>query len=179
MSLRMMRSAGVRTGDGVIDVGGGAAPLVDELLGQGFTDLTVLDVSRVGMSYAQRRLGDTARRVTWVVADVLTWRPPRRYDLWHDRAVFHFLTDADDQRRYVDTLRAAVAPGGHLVIGTFAADGPTRCSGLAVARYGPEGLGERLGPGITVIAADREEHRTPSGTVQPFTWVLARRGRAG
>jgi trans-aconitate methyltransferase len=137
MSLRMLELAGAQPRDSLIDVGGGAAPLVDALLEQGFRDLTVLDVSEAGLTTAQHRLGPAAELVTWVQADVTRWRPPRRYDLWHDRAVFHFLTTHTDQQRYLDTLAAALLPGGHAIIGTFANDGPERCSGLPVARYTP------------------------------------------
>lgn len=176
MSLRMLGLAGARPNDGLIDIGGGAACLCDALLGQGFTDLTVLDISQTGLRHAQQRLGPTAQQVRWVRADVLVWRPERRYRIWHDRAVFHFLTDPADQQRYRNALAAALEPNGHVIIGTFAADGPQHCSGLPVARYGPDRLAECLGPDITVLATDREEHHTPSGATQPFTWLLGQNG---
>jgi len=173
MSLRMLQLAGTRPSDSLIDIGGGAAPLVDGLLDRGFTDLTVLDISQAGLRYAQQRVGPAARRVSWVLADVLSWQSERRYRLWHDRAVFHFLTDSHAQQRYLNTLTEAVESGGRIVIATFAADGPSQCSGLPVTRYSPDSLAERLGHRFTVLATEREEHQTPSGATQPFTWLLA------
>lgn len=177
VSLRMLRLAGAQPTDSVVDVGGGAAPLVDALLDQGFTDLAVLDISQTGLHYAQQRLGTLSQRVSWVCADVLTWRPKRRYRIWHDRAAFHFLTDPDAQLRYLNTLTSVLEPGGRIVIGTFAADGPSQCSGLPVSRYAPDSLAERLGTGFTVLASEREKHQTPSGTIQPFTWLVAQMTR--
>jgi SAM-dependent methyltransferase len=175
MSLRMLQLGGARPGDSLIDVGGGASGLVDQLLARGFTDLTVLDVSDTGLGSARRRLGAEAQRVSWLVTDILSWQPERSYRLWHDRAVFHFFVDPTDQQRYLDTLATAVAPGGRIVLATFAADGPPQCSGLPVARYSPDDLADRLGPCFTVLAWEREEHHTPSGVLQPFTWLLAQR----
>lgn len=173
MSLRMLELAGARPDHSLIDVGGGSGPLVDALLAQGFSDLTVLDISEAGLSYAQQRLATAAHQVIWLRADILSWRPERTYQLWHDRAVFHFLTDPASQQRYLTTLARAVEPGGRVVIATFAADGPTHCSGLPVARYSPETLASRLGSNFTVLATEREQHNTPAGGTQPFTWLLA------
>jgi SAM-dependent methyltransferase len=175
MSLQMLDAAGVSAGDSVIDVGGGAAPLADALLGRGFADVTVLDISAAGMRYAQRRLGPQARQVRWLVADVLTWRPQRHYQVWHDRAVFHFLTASQDRHRYLHTLESATAAGAVAVFGCFALDGPQQCSGLPVARYGPRELADQLRIRWTLIAQDREEHITPAGAAQPFTWAAFRR----
>lgn len=175
MSLRMLQRAGAAPTESLIDVGGGSAPLVDALLERGFADLTVLDISQIGLNYAQQRLGSAAGQVTWLRADVLSWQPERTYRLWHDRAVFHFLTNPADQQRYLDVLATAVEPGGRVVIGAFAPDGPQQCSGLPAARYSPDSLTERLGQGFTALATEREEHHTPSGAVQPFTWLLAQR----
>jgi SAM-dependent methyltransferase len=171
----MLRLAGARPTDSLIDIGGGSASLIDVLLERGFNDLTVLDISETGLRTAQQRLGLAAERVSWVIADILSWQPRRRYRIWHDRAVFHFLTDTTAQQRYLDTLAGALKPGGRIVLGTFAADGPQSCSGLPVARYSPDALTTRLGSGFTVLAADREEHHTPHETIQPFTWLLAQR----
>jgi hypothetical protein len=179
MSLQMLDVAGVSAGDSVIDVGGGAAPLADALLGCGFADVTVLDISAAGMQYARRRLGPQARRVRWLVADVLTWCPQRRYRVWHDRAVFHFLTAGQDRQRYLHTLGSATAAGAVVVFGCFALDGPRQCSGLPVARYGPRELAGQLGIRWTLIAQDREEHITPAGAAQPFTWAAFRRQPGG
>lgn len=179
MSLHMMDAAGVSAGDSVIDVGGGASSLAGVLLGLGFADVTVLDISATGMQYAQRRLGPQAGQVRWLRADVLAWRPQRRYQVWHDRAVFHFLTGRRDQRRYLHTLVSATAAGAVVVFGCFAPDGPQQCSGLPVARYGPRELAGQLGSEWTLIAQDREEHTTPAGAAQPFTWAAFRRQPGG
>ena len=175
LSLRMLDAAGVSAGDSLIDVGGGASTLADALLAGAFTDVTVLDVSATGMQYAQRRLGAAARQVAWVVADVLTWRPGRRYQVWHDRAVFHFLTTIRDQQRYMRTLDRATTASAVAVFGCFAPDGPEYCSGLPVARYDPPGLASQLGGKWALITADTEQHVTPTGAVQPFTWAAFRR----
>jgi len=174
-SLRMLDAAGVRPEHGVLDVGGGAARLVDALLHRGYADLSVLDVSATGLGYARARLGAAADRVRWLVADVREWRPDRRFHAWHDRAVFHFLTTADDRGRYLATLREATAPGSVAVFGCFAPDGPPSCSGLPVARYDPAGLADTLGPGWHLVTAEREEHTTPAARIQPFTWAAFRR----
>ena len=155
----------------VVDVGGGASSLADRLVERGFTDVTVLDISRRALADARSRLGTRALDVHWLRRDVLTWRPGRRFDLWHDRAVFHFLTEPADRVRYVAVLRAALRPGGSLVVGTFAEDGPSTCSGLAVAGYSPDGLLRALGLPVDVAEVRRELHVTPAGDEQPFTWV--------
>jgi trans-aconitate methyltransferase len=175
MSLRMLGSAGVSAADAVIDVGGGASPLAQTLLNRGFGDITVLDFSMAGMQYAQRRLGPRAEQVRWLTADVLTWQPERRYQAWHDRAVFHFLTTSRQRRDYTHTLNAATDPGAVAVIGCFAPDGPEQCSGLPVARYSPAQLADEMGDQWRLIGQDRQEHITPAGLIQPFTWVALRR----
>ena len=175
LSLRMFAAAGVSDQDSVIDVGGGASTLVDALLARGFRDVTVLDISTAGLQAAQRRLGSQAEDVDWLTADVLTWRPPRLYQTWHDRAVFHFLTTNQDQQRYLRTLHAATAPTATAVFGCFAPDGPERCSGLPVARYDRQELAAKLGSSWIEISDTREEHITPAGVIQPFTWAVFRR----
>ena len=174
-SLSMLDAAGISAGDSVIDVGGGASNFADALLGRGFRDVTVLDISSTGMRHAQQRLGARARHVHWVVTDLLAWRPPRRYRVWHDRAVFHFLTSQSAQSQYLDVLDAATEPASVAVFGLFAPDGPRRCSGLPVARYSVTTLTDRLGVGWQLIAEDREEHTTPAGRIQPFTWAALRK----
>ncbi|MGZ4524586.1 MAG: class I SAM-dependent methyltransferase [Mycobacteriaceae bacterium] len=174
-SLRLFDAAGVSPHDGVIDVGGGASTLVDALLARRFTDITVLDISAAGMHYAQRRLGPDAERVQWLATDVLSWRPLRTYQVWHDRAVFHFLTASQAQQQYLQTLHLATTPHSVAVFGCFAPDGPEQCSGLPVARYDAEGLASKLGQGWTLITHDRQEHTTPGGVVQPFTWAAFQR----
>ena len=175
MSLRMFDAAGVQADASVIDVGGGASPLAGVLLERGFGDVTVLDISAAGMAYARRRLGARAEQVSWLVADVRTWVPERHYAVWHDRAVFHFLTSAEDREQYLGVLGRAAEPGAVAVFGLFAPDGPQRCSGLPVARYGAQDLAGELGSGWKLISQDREEHRTPAGAIQPFTWAALRR----
>jgi hypothetical protein len=175
MTLRMLDTAGISDGHSVIDVGGGASTLVDTLLERGYRDLTVLDISDTGLAAAQRRLGAAAHDVHWLVTDLLTWRPQRTYQVWHDRAVFHFLTSPEAQDHYRQALTAATAPNAAAILGTFAPDGPTRCSGLPVSCYSPERLADVLGPTWQLTVHDREEHTTPSGAVQPFTWAVFRK----
>jgi hypothetical protein len=175
MSLKMLDAAGVAAGDSLIDVGGGASRLAGALLGRGFRDITVLDISATGMRYAQDRLGEQAQQVQWLVADVLAWEPLRRFRVWHDRAVFHFLTSPPGQYRYVHVLDAATETDAVAVFGCFAPDGPERCSGLPVARYDIPALARHLGQAWKLCAEDREEHITPGGVMQPFTWAAFRK----
>lgn len=174
-SLRMLASAGVSAADALIDVGGGASPLTSALLDRGFCDLTVLDISTAGMQRARDRLGSRADQVHWLTADVLSWHPPRHYQAWHDRATYHFLTVDEDRQQYLRTLEAATAPGAIAVFGCFAPDGPQYCSGLPVARHSPAELARQLGTRWLLISQDREEHITPAGAIQPFTWIALRR----
>ena len=175
MSLRMLDSAGVSAADALIDVGGGASPLIGALLDRGFGDLTVLDISAAGMRHARDRLGSRADQVHWLTADVLSWHPQRHYQAWHDRAVYHFLTIDEHRQQYLRTLDTATAPNAVAVFGCFAPDGPQRCSGLPVARYSPAQLARQIGTKWLLISQDREEHITPAGTIQPFTWIALRR----
>ena len=175
MSLRMLDAAGVTAADSVIDVGGGASPLAGALLGRGFQDVTVLDVSAAAIEHARRRLGPRAGQVHWLTADIRAWRPVRCFAAWHDRAVFHFLTTEPDRQGYRRALEAATAPGAVAVVGCFAPGGPLQCSGLPVARYAPGDLAAELGPDWALVAEDREEHITPNGLTQPFTWIAMRR----
>lgn len=174
-SLELLDALGVTQAETVVDVGGGASVLVDHLVERGHGDVTVVDLSAVALDTARRRLGDPPQ-VTWVEVDLLTWEPPRRWDLWHDRAVLHFLTDDAERAAYVRLLRRSLEPGGAFVIGTFAADGPTHCSGLPVQRYDPADLVDVLGGSevVDVVATRREIHRTPAAADQPFTWVAGR-----
>lgn len=175
LSLRMLDAAGVTPDASLIDVGGGASTLVDAVLARGFSDVTVLDLSAAGLSHARSRLGPDARRVAWVVADVLTWRAGRRYQVWHDRAVFHFLTTSRGRRQYMQTLGRATTADAVAVFGCFAPEGPKRCSGLPVRGYDPPGLGRQLGSTWSLVAAETEQHVTPAGQIQPFTWAAFRR----
>jgi SAM-dependent methyltransferase len=169
----------VRPGDAVVDVGGGASDLAARLVALGLGPVTVLDLSETALALARGRAGAAADRITWTAADVTAWSPPRTFALWHDRAVFHFLTAAGDRAAYVRTLAAALAPGGHAVIATFAEDGPERCSGLPVVRYAPHALAatlEALAPGLLRPVADAHHvHRTPGGAEQRFQTSILRR----
>lgn len=176
-SLAVFEALGIGGEASLVDIGGGASSLVDVLLDAGWRDVSVVDVSPVAVTAAEDRLGDSP--VSWIVADVLRWRPVRHYQVWHDRALFHFLTEEEDRAAYRERLRSAVRPGSWVVIGTFAADGPEMCSGLPVARYDAEDLATALGPDLELVCTHREEHVTPAGIVQPFTWVGLRvRGSA-
>jgi SAM-dependent methyltransferase len=174
VSLALIAATELAPSASVIDVGGGASVLVDRLGGLGFRDLTVLDVSEVALAEDRSRLGESAT-VEWIQQDVLEFEPKRTYDIWHDRAVFHFLVDEHDRRKYRDVLLSASAPGGHLIIGAFAEDGPEKCSGLPVARYSADKISDALGAAFVVTQTRREEHVTPGGILQPFTWVAATR----
>jgi SAM-dependent methyltransferase len=173
-SHELIRRTGISLAAPIIDVGGGASRLVDYLLTDGFTDITVLDVSVAALRQARERLGPAAEQISWIEANITTFVPPRRYHVWHDRAVFHFLTHLQDRQRYVDVLRAALAPHGHAVIATFGLGGPERCSGLPVQRYTPASLAAELGAGLTLMAEEQESHVTPAGAVQLFQYCWFR-----
>jgi SAM-dependent methyltransferase len=174
VSLDLIRRLDVPRNSAIIDIGGGASLLVDALLVQGFTDVTVLDISGVALQTLRQRLGSDPA-VSLIHADLLTWVPERRFSLWHDRAVFHFLVDEGARTTYVDKISATLRPGGSVVIGTFAPDGPEYCSGLPVARYSGDDLAEALGDGFEVLECVQEQHLTPAAVPQPFTWLAARR----
>jgi SAM-dependent methyltransferase len=158
----------------IVDIGGGASRLVDHLVARGFDHVTVLDLAEAALAAAKTRIGDNAN-VRWVVADVTKWNPTQTYDIWHDRAAFHFLTVPADRAAYVTRLKQALKPGGHVVIGTFALDGPERCSGLAVQRHDAASLAVELGTGFTLVDARRQEHSTPWGAIQRFQFCVFRR----
>ena len=169
------RCAPARTA-GILDVGGGASRLVDRLLAGGWSDVSVLDISAVALDKAKARLvAADAARVGWIVADATAWDPPRRWDLWHDRAVFHFLTETHAQDAYLERLRRALVPGGAVVMATFAPTGPEKCSGLPVRRYDAAGLAERLGADYELVAQASETHVTPWGSTQDFAYAAFRR----
>lgn len=175
-SLALMDELALGANDAVIDVGCGRATLVDEWLARGMRDVTALDVSEAALAECRARLGARAAGVKWVVSDLLSADlPPAHFALWHDRAVFHFLVDAADRALYVERAARAVRPGGWLVIATFALDGPKRCSGLEVCRYDAVMLAREFAQGFSLDHDTREEHVTPSGNVQRFTWVVLRR----
>jgi ubiquinone/menaquinone biosynthesis C-methylase UbiE len=175
-SLRLIEEAGAAPGEGLIDVGGGASTLVDDLLERGHSALSVLDVSAAALEVARVRLGEKARAVRWIEADITAAELPQQaYALWHDRAVFHFLTEAEQRRAYLANLLGALRPGGHLVVATFAEDGPALCSGLPVVRYSAARLQEAFGAAFTLLRSEDEAHRTPAGALQSFIYCYFRR----
>jgi ubiquinone/menaquinone biosynthesis C-methylase UbiE len=174
-SLELIAEAGATAGSAIIDIGGGASRLVDSLIRRGFGDVTVLDLSAAALEAAKARLGKDAARVNWIVADATTWEPQKSYEIWHDRAAFHFLTDEHDRSAYIARLGRALKVGGHAVIATFALDGPERCSGLQVVRYDAASLGETLGRAFELVGTRQQTHATPWGTQQQFQFSVFRR----
>jgi 2-polyprenyl-3-methyl-5-hydroxy-6-metoxy-1,4-benzoquinol methylase len=172
-SLELIDLANPTSESAIVDIGGGASRLVDSLVARGFTDVTVLDLSEAALATAKSRLGDN--HVQWIVADFTEWVPARTYDIWHDRAAFHFLTEPGHRAAYVARLKQAVKPGGHVIVGTFAIDGPERCSGLPVNRYDPASLAAELGEGFSLVDARRHEHSTPWAATQRFQFCTFRR----
>jgi SAM-dependent methyltransferase len=169
--LEWIAASGVGRHAAILDVGGGASTLVDHLLGAGFTDVTVLDITAAAFAQARIRLGEAAPRVQWIEAAVTSWQPGRRYAVWHDRALLHFLVDPAERAEYVAVLQAALAPRGHVVIATFGPEGPTRCSGLDVRRYSADELSLLLGPRFCLVRSQVEEHITPAGRAQQFLYA--------
>ena len=175
-SLRLIDGLGVATDTPIIDVGAGRSTLVDDLLARGFSDISVLDISDAALKDAKTRVGDAASAVHWIAADLLSANlPADHYGLWHDRAVFHFLTDPADQARYVALATRCVREGGTLILATFAPDGPEKCSGLPVCRYDAAALAAHFANGFTCVADSRETHLTPFATEQRFTYLVLRR----
>lgn len=170
LSLRLIANAGLEKNQSIIDVGGGASVLVGCLLGAGFQHVAVLDISADALNHAKQRLGARADAVEWFEADVTGFIPPRQYDLWHDRAVFHFLTDKTDRQKYVQTLQRTLTPNGHVIIATFAIDGPLKCSGLDVCRYVAADICTELGAGFELREQVNETHVTPWNTEQKFSY---------
>jgi SAM-dependent methyltransferase len=170
VSLQLIEATGVSKDNGIIDVGGGSSVLVDFLLNAGFVCPAVLEISAAALAYSKVRLGKRAADVEWYEADVTEFNPPRRFHVWHDRAVFHFLTDAKDRRKYVQSLMRALVPEGHVIIAAFALDGPTQCSGLNVARYDASSLCTELGREFQLVGQVDETHTTPWNTQQHFSY---------
>ncbi|HTV36841.1 MAG TPA: class I SAM-dependent methyltransferase [Xanthobacteraceae bacterium] len=175
VSLELLDVVGATPKSAVIDIGGGASRLVDALIDRNYGDVTVLDLSEPAIAIAKARLGERAVAVAWIVGDVTRWEPPRSYDVWHDRAAFHFLTEAGDRTAYAARLTRALRLGGHAIIGTFALDGPERCSGLPVVRYDAAHLSEVLGDSFALVETRRHEHQTPMGGTQRFQFSVFRR----
>jgi SAM-dependent methyltransferase len=163
-SLDLIAKVGATPGSAIIDIGGGASRLVDNLVKRGFEDVTVLDISEAALGAAKARLGEAAAQVHWMVADATIWEPLKAYEIWHDRAAFHFLTEEHDRSAYVARLGRALKTGGYAIIATFALDGPERCSGLQIVRYDPASLGKTLGRAFELIDTQRHTHATPWGT---------------
>jgi SAM-dependent methyltransferase len=174
-SLQLIAQVGATPASAIIDIGGGASRLVDNLIQQGFEDVTVLDLSEAALEAAKARLGGRAAQVQWIVADATVWEPLKAYDIWHDRAAFHFLTEDRDRAAYIARLERALKVGGYAIIATFALDGPERCSGLPVVRYDPASLGQTLGRAFQLVDTRRQIHATPWGSEQSFQFSLFRR----
>lgn len=179
MSLRLIENAAPERASRIIDVGGGEATLVDDLLDRGYRNLAVLDVSQTALDVAKARLGERAGAVDWLCGDVTTFPFTRhQYDVWHDRAVFHFLTDPKDRAAYVRQVTHAVKPGGHVIVATFGPEGPTKCSGLDVVRYDPDALHDQFGANFRLLRHLTEMHRTPAGATQQFTYCYCKTSEA-
>lgn len=176
-SLRFIERAAVDVNTPIIDIGGGASLLIDSLLERGYTDVTVLDIAEPALAEARARLESTGAgaNASFIAADITQWTPTRTYALWHDRAVFHFLTKESDRAAYVDLAATHVAHGGHVVLVTFAPNGPETCSGLAVQRWSAEQLADLFADSFTLVESASLTHITPWGSEQPFTWVLLQR----
>ena len=173
-SLELIEASGTAKDAPIIDVGAGASVLVDQLLLNGYTDLSLLDISKNALDISKRRLGNHATDVAWLVDDVTEFQPGRSFALWHDRAVFHFLTDPSQQAAYRLALTQALASGGQAIIGTFAVDGPLRCSGLEIAQYDAARMQAVMGADFTLLQESRESHTTPAGSIQNFAWFRLR-----
>jgi SAM-dependent methyltransferase len=175
LSLALVREFAPATTASVVDIGGGASSLTLELLRAGYRDLTVLDISAAALDRAKAHIGADAARIGWIVADIAIWKPERQWQVWHDRAVFHFLTARPAQDAYIAALKSALPAGSIAIISGFAPDGPEKCSGLAVVRYDAAALSERIGEGFELLKEMREAHTTPGGAVQNFYYAVLRR----
>ncbi|MBP8019519.1 MAG: class I SAM-dependent methyltransferase [Hylemonella sp.] len=176
MSMRLIHDSGLSKGAAIIDVGGGASTLVDDLLNEGYGNITVLDLSGAALETSRSRLGPQADGVQWMEADITHADfEPHSLDLWHDRAVFHFLTSEADRAAYVHQVLRGLKPGGHVIMATFGANGPMQCSGLPVMRYAPDELHAEFGEAFTMLAHEEEVHHTPFGTDQQFIYCLCRK----
>ena len=174
-SLALIERAVGHSGESIIDVGGGESTLVDDLLARGFQNVTVLDVSQAAIEATKKRLGEAAERVRWLIADIIDIElPAAAYDIWHDRAVFHFLTTPPQRAAYVRQAVRSVKPGGYVIVGTFGPEGPTKCSGLDVVRYDAESLHGEFGRRFRLVESSKELHKTPFGTKQQFLYCYCR-----
>jgi len=169
-SLQLIGTTGIAHDDAILDVGGGASTLVDNLLDEGFTDISVLDLSGNALERSRGRLGEASRKICWIESDVVDFHASRRYALWHDRAVLHFLTDTAERDRYIDVMYQSLLPNGHVVLATFGPQGPKRCSGLEIQRYGIEQLEKLFGSRFELHDYELDEHKTPMGSTQQFLY---------
>ena len=175
-SLRFIQKTGVEKSASVIDIGGGASTLIDDLLSTGYENVTVLDISGTALKIAQDRLGESGSKINWIEADITqVMLKPMVYDVWHDRAVFHFLTRAEDRTRYVQAVNHSVKPGGHVIVASFGLDGPEYCSGLDVVRYDPKTMHDEFGNNFELVDSANEVHHTPFGTEQQFIYCYCRK----
>jgi len=175
LSLQLIRGLHLRFDAPIIDVGGGASTLVDNLCDDGYTNVGVLDLSARALRFSKKRLAEKAGSVAWYVEDVTEFKPPHQFSLWHDRAVFHFLTSPEDRARYRSTLNQALETGGHLIMMAFAIDGPKKCSGLDIVQYDADTLTTELGPGFDLLETGHETHITPSARQQRFAYFHLRK----
>ena len=176
-SLRYLALASSNVDGSIIDIGGGASHFVDALLTQNFTDITLLDISAPALDETRNRLHDVkgSSNISYICTDITTWQPNRTFTVWHDRAVFHFLTDPNDRKKYLAAARAGIQPKGYAIIATFSPGGPESCSGLPVQQWSAADLAAEFADGFTLVESSTTEHITPWGGVQPFTWVLLQR----
>jgi SAM-dependent methyltransferase len=175
MSLSLIEKCGLEPTANILDVGGGASNLVDHLIDLQYEHITVFDLSSAGLEKSKERLGENAAKVDWIVGDITDFDFKQTFDLWHDRAVFHFLTEKSDRDKYIANLRKALKPGGRLIMGAFCLEGPEKCSGLKVERYSDETLGETLGPDFAMIESQFVTHTTPFDTTQEYVFCLFKR----
>lgn len=179
-SIQFIERAGLSPSAAILDVGGGASTLVDDLLDRGFTNVTVLDLSEKAMAEAKERLGERGKTITWLIGDITQIELPiHHFDFWHDRAVFHFLTEEGARRRYVTAVRRSLKPDGHILVATFGPAGPDHCSGLDVVRYSAEGIHEQFGEEFRRVGSETEIHQTPWGAEQEFVYCYCRMRSAG
>jgi trans-aconitate methyltransferase len=174
-SLALIEMLGLSADAAIIDIGGGGSYLADNLLTHGFEDISVLDISKRALERAAARIGDAAEKISWIEADIASFEPTKQYDLWHDRAAFHFLTDKEAVAHYVKIASAHIKPGGYLIIATFAEDGPLKCSGLHIQQYNEESLSANFAQNFELVKTLKDTHKTPSGTEQSFVFVVLRR----
>ena len=175
-SLRLILETGAGREAAIVDVGGGSSTLADDLLDDGFADITVLDISAAAIEKSRARLGAKAAQLEWLEADITQAAlPENRFDIWHDRAVFHFLTEAEDRRKYVRQVMRSLKPGGHIIVASFGLGGPQKCSGLDVVRYSPETMHDEFGSKFELVRSLNETHETPFGTTQEFVYCYCRK----